>query len=667
MPDDCGALGQRDRETKTFPSAAPSAQHSQTNSVIIIPRSQLFFAGKKRSSEVHMIPCVACSAFDRETSVCDVLVGLLSAPPKSDCRQKKLDELLDARPCKFLTILTRLARYFINRRGLNNELESEEIVAEVVAALMKTQMRLTPAFADFRRYVIAIINNEVTRAYDNEYGYYRCGNCAFFLPQNGTLLNRCGSPELQPPTGREYIEVGYGSKPLRDRLRDGSGCFKSKERVSVENLELLAELEPFEIERVIGDVEDRLRKIDAWGKRQQKQIKLIRLMLEGCSKTDVAEQIEENRSNVAKQIWGENKTEDCGASGVVAYRQAGAVQVFWAIHSEKIFELKQEKEYLWRVVRLRDFNAQPTQPLFRTISNRLNLNHRETVECYIAGWTLIAVPERRDGDDMSGKPKDRDDGNGGRNDPDEEQLLDQKTEADEMRHPDFHALLCYAEDALDKQARQHIAAHVLFCEGCAAELAEIELEILPEMRRSVSLQERLTALAAKLVGRFKSINEQANAIVFLQPTFARGAEEADEPEFIVILPDVNSGASSEWKQLTVQSFSYSYRYLTILDEDETGELYLFMSWHDKEKAVIYCREMTKAKTVLQFKFDLKAGHRYQVYLTDRAVPLLEGLQLDFDINDETRAADRRSLLTAFLEALERGEVNHLAAEREIKP
>lgn len=667
MPDKYYAKIQNQCEA-TEPTITPtSLQHSQANSDIMVSHRQLFCVEKRKQSEVSMsIPCVACSAYNDKSGACNVLLALLSTPPKTDSRQARVDELLVVRPCEFLPYLRRMAHIFINRRGLSKELNPDEIVAEVVVALMKSDIHLHPTFEDFRRYITTITHNQVTQAYQHVRGNYYCGNCTFFFPASVNLPSRCGNPELRPPQGQQLIQVDYSTNPDTVIHQENTGCdsFEEKERIPIEDLHIYEQLELFEIEKTIQQVEDALRKMNAWGKRQQKQMKLISLMLEGYKKTEIAEQIGENRSNVAKQIWGENKVENCGMNGKLAYHQAGAVEVFWSVYTEKIFELRREKEFLWRVIHLRDFNAYSEQLLFSTISNQLNLNRREAVEHYIAGWVWISVPERRGGNDM----------NGGQKDSNEEKSRHKMAEVNNAPHPDFHALLCYAEDMLNQSERKRIAAHVLTCQSCTVELQEIEFEIIPETQRPVSLKERLSLLAAKLLHRFKSTNEQgqSNGIIILQPSYARhtfdiheGSETEKQGQIVVSLPAFESDSSSEWKTLTIERSNDTHRYLTIFDEDETGEIYLFMCWHDKEKAVIYCREMSEAKTTLQFKFDLQAGHRYQIYLTDRPVPMMEGLYLDFDINDDERETDRRRFIEVFLEALNRNEVYYLASEQEI--
>jgi hypothetical protein len=70
---------------------------------------------------------------------------------------------------------------------------------------------------------------------------------------------------------------------------------------------------------------------------------------------------------------------------------------------------------------------------------------------------------------------------------------------------------------------------------------------------------------------------------------------------------------------------------------------------------------------LPFIPDETERHRYQAYLTDREVPVPEGLQLDPRINNEERTEERAQLLAAFLEALESGGVSYRVAKLEFKP
>jgi hypothetical protein len=118
--------------------------------------------------------------------------------------------------------------------------------------------------------------------------------------------------------------------------------------------------------------------------------------------------------------------------------------------------------------------------------------------------------------------------------------------------------------------------------------------------------------------------------------------------------------------LALQGADETYCYLTVLDEDETGELYLFMSIHDGRKGPVYCWPVKAAQAELPFIPDKTERHRYQVYLTDREVPVPAGLQLDSRINNEESNEERAQLLVAFLEALESGGINCRARELEVK-
>src|ERR1044071_9409626 len=74
----------------------------------------------------------------------------------------------------------------------------------------------------------------------------------------------------------------------------------------------------------------------------------------------------------------------------------------------------------------------------------------------------------------------------------------------EMLHPDFQALLTYAEGALDQETCSRIARHLLICGGCSVELERIEMDLLPEMERPITIKERLRWMPVRLIGRIRT-------------------------------------------------------------------------------------------------------------------------------------------------------------------
>ncbi|MGH9428389.1 MAG: hypothetical protein ACRD2L_19050, partial [Terriglobia bacterium] len=126
-------------------------------------------------------------------------------------------------------------------------------------------------------------------------------------------------------------------------------------------------------------------------------------------------------------------------------------------------------------------------------------------------------------------------------------------------------------------------------------------------------------------------------------------------------------AASGLQYLVVKGADESYRFLTVLDEDEAGERYLFMSISGERKGAVYCWPIEGAQAQLPFIPDKTERHLYQVYLTDQEVIVPEGVHLDLNINDEERGEERRRLVAAFLAALEKGEVGYRAAELEVRP
>jgi hypothetical protein len=235
--------------------------------------------------------------------------------------------------------------------------------------------------------------------------------------------------------------------------------------------------------------------------------------------------------------------------------------------------------------------------------------------------------------------------------------------ADEVQRVDEHLASC--PDCAAEAERLLSASDVWSGQQGASRLAslqgrvrkEIETEVVPEMDRPISLSERLRGLVARLVGRRRGARaiEQKVQVRVWQPAFARG-ERVD---------------TARLQKLIVQNAGETSRFLTVLDEDEAGELYLFLSIYEsasgERKGPVYCWPVESTQVELPFIPDLTERHRYQVYLTDREVPVPEGVLLDLNINDEERSEERGRLIAAFLEALERGEIGYRAVEQEVRP
>jgi hypothetical protein len=581
-----------------------------------------------------------------------------------------------------------MARRFTHQRGLDAQIEPEDIHNDVVGDLMKASLReLNPAYEDFRRFVTTVTRNAVHRRYIQIHGDFCCGACAFFLEESKGMPSRCGNFDLQPARGQKFVQVNYGTNPRGVTHSEGTGCkhYSPIQCVDLGGLGQVTMPDDF-------GVEETLREMESLGPRQRKQASLLRLMLAGYKFEEVRDEISriaaltgKHRTTISKELHGTNEKESDDAGNEVDYHQAGAYDLFLAIYTGaadelKNLESKKEKPQLWPVVDRRDFSADEIRPAFNRIGNELGATKLQAVERYKAGWQLINKLGAKGGGTMTGGKGGGGTMAGGKDDHSEGQPGQAPprrriAKASEMQHPAFQALLSYAEDALDREARKRIAAHVLICESCSAELEHIETNILPEMERPISVMERLSWLAARLVGQLRGAQtsepgSQARLDILTPAISGATRGEADsagagrrESETLELAVQKRANV----QMLALQGADETYRFLTVLDEDEAGELYVFMSIYGERKGPVYCWPIESAQVELPFILDETERHRYQVYLTDREVPVLEGVHLDLRINNEERNEERARLLAAFLEALESGGVNYRTAELEFKP
>jgi len=430
-------------------------------------------------------PCVKanCPAYSADDGQCRALAWPKATAPESSERLKAtapesseraacLEDLLFQRPCQFSLYILRMAGCFINKRGLRTQFEPWEIHNDVVGDLMKAGLRnLTPTYEDFRNFVTIVTRNAVNRRYRQIHGDYQQGAIKF---DDLDEIDRC-EPSANQPT-----------------MPDDLG------------------------------VEEALRKMESLGPRQRYQAQLIRFTLEGYTVTEIAKLVKKNRSAVAHELHGTRETADDGAGHHIDYHQAGAYDLFRAIYTGADFELKkleskEKRPWLWPVVDRRDFSADDRRPAFNHIGHELGATTLQAVERYKDGWQWINTLGAKGGWTMTdGKD------NHGEEQPRQAPPRRRIAKASEMRHPAFQALLSYAEDALDREARKRIAAHVLICHSCLAELEHIETEVLPEMNRPVSLWERLRWQAARLAGRLRETSKIMNDSGGIR-TSARGA------------------------------------------------------------------------------------------------------------------------------------------------
>jgi len=379
-----------------LPLACGTASQPRLNFDIIVRLSRLACVGQGNSREVPMTkPCNECDAYIKDEAECSVLVRLQATHPADrDGKAASIEELFFQRPCRFSPYIMRMAKYFINERGLGSQIEPCDIHNDVVVKLMETDFqRVGPTYEDFRAYVTAMTRNAVHYRYVQIYGNYCCGTCAFFLKKSKGLPNRCG--KLQPVLGQQCVQVNYSTNPKDVSHSEGKGCpyYSSKQFVGLDELNLVTVPE-------VNEVQETLEYMESLGPRQRKQAGLLRLMLErftdeeeGVTVEKIALRTGKNRATISKELHGTNEKEDDGTGNKIAYHQAGAFDVFQAIYRGAIFELKRKRKDLWEVVSRRDFSPDEKQKSFNEISKELSnpecrITKREAIERYIAGWDL---------------------------------------------------------------------------------------------------------------------------------------------------------------------------------------------------------------------------------------------------------------------------------------
>ena len=447
-------------------------------------------------------PCFKCAIYNKDQDNCEALAKLRSArPTDSDSKSMSLDELLVRRPCQFSHYILKIARHFIHKRGLDSQIDPGDILSNVVVALIKANLEnIEPVYKDFRPYITAMIGNEVDHVYKQRYGKYRCGACVFFLQTNNGLPSRCSHPELKPVLGQPYIQVNDSTNPKTVIHGEGSGCwcYSPIQFVTLNDIDRLTV--PDE-----NEVENSLIYMEAIGPRQRRQANLLRKMLEGYKITEIASVTGKHRTTIPKELNGTTEREKDDSGKEVSFHQAGACEVFKAIHTGAIFKLKQEEKHLWSVVDRRDFSPDTVQPSFNKIGSEFGISKTKAIKHYVDGWNWIEAHITKGGGSMSGG------GNNQEHKPEQSWPARRIARTSEMHHPDFHALLAYAEDTLDRETRKRIAGHILICERCSAEFERVEMEILPVMEHPINLVEHLRQMPTRLVGRILKASDTAGS------------------------------------------------------------------------------------------------------------------------------------------------------------
>jgi hypothetical protein len=284
------------------------------------------------------------------------------------------------------------------------------------------------------------------------------------------------------------------------------GCphYSSKRFVDVSHLDSLEPLGTHEVEYT-------LKYMESVGPRQRKLAKLLRLMLEGYKEEDGGYEIAEiarltgrHRTTIPKELYGTSEREKDEDGVEIIYHQAGAFELFRAIHTGALFALEREESRLWFVVNRRDFNPDAVQPGFSKISAELVIPKREAIRRYADGWDWIKAHSTKGGGGVSRFEDDR----GERKMKQTRHVLP-VVNASEVFHPDFHILLTYAEGGLQRDVRWRIAGHILICEHCSAELEQMETKMIPEMERPISTAEWGRWVTGRVAGRLKKASDVA--------------------------------------------------------------------------------------------------------------------------------------------------------------
>lgn len=243
-------------------------------------------------------------------------------------------------------------------------------------------------------------------------------------------------------------------------------------------------------------IEETFKSMDSLGPRQRKQARLLRLFYGGMTVKEIASAMEVDRATVSTWLHGNIKRDAAGA-----YYKAGAFKIFAAIYTGAIFALRSAERPLWQVVNSRDFGPEDEEPSFARICKPLGISKPEVIARYVAGWKWVEFQWAKGGGDMPGAGSDKKNGGGGQDSPDQSPVQ-RVALGDHQGRLNFHLLLFFAEDGLDRDARRKIASHLLICSDCLAELRLIETEILPEMNRALDSPEVQAAVpdSVKKVG-----------------------------------------------------------------------------------------------------------------------------------------------------------------------
>lgn len=359
---------------------------------------------------------------------------------------------------------------------------SPEIQTAILKVAQTSEMRET-----FKFRLVEALNDLLKRQDFYQEKYFRdihlASEARELLEQRQSSLSHREMPRLN----RLLLEASYPQEIAQSH----KGCpyYSSKQFVDVSNLDSLVTLSK-------NEVEDTLKDMESLGPRQRKLAKLLRLVLQGYKIEEIAMLMGKHRTTIPKELHGTSEREKSEKGEEIIYHQTGAFEIFRAIYTGAIFALERKEKHLWSVVHRRDFSSDSVQPGFSKISRELDISKRVAVEHYIEGWHWIKAQSTKGDGIVSTFEDDK-----------RVKRPRQIVKVSEMRHPDFHMLLSFAEDDLEQDVRQHLARHILMCDSCSAQLEHIGIEIITEIERPIRIAERGRWSAARVAGRIHKASD----------------------------------------------------------------------------------------------------------------------------------------------------------------